>query len=144
MITWDTVYYDNNEPFLAQIQLLEDGTIILGFDNLNLLAGFNDDVLIGLSPGGGVTDPGSTDLTANMPFNSGTEATIYEFFTGNPPPIDLEQLNVFFTPNANGGWQVGNAAFSAPTMVPTLSQWALILLSLLLMGFGLKPSLLRN
>ncbi len=58
VITWNDHLYDNGQPILAQIQLLEDGTVILGYNGYDL-TGFNDDTLIGLSPGGGVADPGT-------------------------------------------------------------------------------------
>jgi hypothetical protein len=105
VITWNDLLFDNNQPILAQIQLRDDGTVVLGYDGYDL-TGFNDNTLIGLSPGGGVGDPGSTDLTASMPFNTGTEPTVYELFIGTPPPIDVDQTNVVFVPNGQGGWGV--------------------------------------
>ena len=103
VITWDDVLYDNSLPITVQIQLVDDGKVILGFNGWDL-TGFNDDTLIGLSPGGGVTDPGSTDFTATLPFNTGSEPTVYELFVGVPPPIDLDQQNIVFVPNGQGGW----------------------------------------
>lgn len=103
VITWDDVLYDNGLPITVQIQLVDDGTVIMGFNGWDL-TGFNDDTLIGLSPGGGVPDPGSTDFTAMLPFNTGTEPTVYELFIGTPPPIDLDQQNIVFVPNGQGGW----------------------------------------
>lgn len=105
VITWNDHLYDNGQPILAQIQLLEDGTVILGYNGYDL-TGFNDDTLIGLSPGGGVADPGSTDLTASIPFNTGTEPTVYELYIGAPPAIDVDQTNVVFVPNGQGGWGI--------------------------------------
>lgn len=105
VVTWNDILWDNSQPILAQIQLFEDGTVILGYDGYDL-TGFNDTTLIGLSPGGGASDPGSTDLSSSMPFNTGTEPTVYELFVGAPPPIDVDQTNVTFTPNGQGGWGV--------------------------------------
>jgi hypothetical protein len=103
VITWDDVLYDNGLPITVQIQLVDDGTVIMGFNGWDL-TGFNDNTLIGLSPGGGVADPGSTDFTATLPFNTGAEPTVYELFVGMPPPVDLDQQNIVFVPNGQGGW----------------------------------------
>jgi hypothetical protein len=103
VITWDDVLFDNGLPITVQIQLVDDGTVIMGFNGWDL-TGFNDNTLIGLSPGGGVPDPGSTDFTATLPFNTGAEPTVYELFIGTPPPVDLDQQNIVFVPNGQGGW----------------------------------------
>jgi len=79
VITWDTEFYENDGLVTVQVQLLDDGTIIMGYlsydDNRE-----DDDLLIGVSPGDGVSDPGITDLTSSVPFSSGAEPTIYEVF----------------------------------------------------------------
>jgi hypothetical protein len=103
VITWDDVLFDNGLPINVQIQLVDDGTVIMGFNGWDL-TNFNDNTLVGLSPGGGVADPGSTDFTATLPFNTGSEPTVYELFMGTPPPIDLDQQNIVFVPNGQGGW----------------------------------------
>jgi hypothetical protein len=131
VVTWDTVLYDNGLPVTFQLQLLENGTIIFGYDGLDLAGGFDDDTLIGLSPAGGVADPGSTDLSSGTPFSTGAEPTIYELFTGSPPAIDIDQSNLVFTPNGQGGWIV-NAELNA---VPEAG--ALGLLGLGLAGLGI-------
>ncbi|MBI1851028.1 MAG: hypothetical protein HYR85_11860, partial [Planctomycetes bacterium] len=113
VITWDTVLYDNNLPIRYQIQMKSNGVIILGYNGYSL-AGFNDDTLIGISPGGGAADPGSTDLSATMPFNSGAQPTIYELFIGTPPPIDVDQTNIVFAPNPTGGYRVTSTLCTPP------------------------------
>jgi hypothetical protein len=91
---------------LAQVQLLEDGTIIFGYNGVNQTAGQTADVLIGLSPGNGVADPGGTDFSAMVPFDSMMEPTIYQLFSGAPPDVDLDDTNLVFTPNGMGGFNV--------------------------------------
>lgn len=105
VITWNDRLIDNGQTIVAQIQLFEDGTVIFGFDGYDL-TGFDDTTLIGLSPGSGASDPGSTDLSASMPFNTGTEPTVYELYVGAPPLVDVDQTNVTFVPNGQGGWGV--------------------------------------
>ena len=95
---------------LAQTQLLENGTIIFGYNGIDLRNAANDandDVLVGISPaGGGITDPGSTDITTTAPFHS-AEPTIYELFVAaSAPPVDLDGGNVIFTPDGGGGFNV--------------------------------------
>ena len=79
----------------------------------------NDDILIGLSPGGGGADPGSIDLTATS--DSGSEATIYELFTDDPPSVDLQNSTITFTPNGSGGFGIAVTAggFEVPTEIFT-------------------------
>lgn len=141
VVTWDTVLFDNDGPISVQAQLFADGTIILGYNGF-LLAGFNDDTLIGVSPGGGVADPGSTDLTASVPFDSGAEGTVYEFWIGAPPAVDVDQTNIVFTPNGTGGWDVDdNAPLPPPapgatTAISTLNGPGLAILLLLMLFVG--------
>lgn len=107
VITWDTILFDNSAPIEAQVQLYDDGRIVMGYNGFDL-AGFDDDTVVGVSPGGGVTDPGSTDLNAVPQFSTGAEPTVYELWAGAPPPIDIDQTNIVFTPNAAGGYIVGD------------------------------------
>ena len=103
---------------LAQVQLLEDGTIIFGYNGINQTAGQNADILIGLSPGNGVADPGSTDFsTIVMPFDSMMEPTIYQLFSGAPPggtDFELDDTNLVFTPNGMGGFNVDDTLLKPP------------------------------
>ncbi len=108
VVTWDTATFWSDSPVRIQLQLLEDGTIIMGYDNYIFTVDDDENVLIGISPGGFVTDPGSSDYTASAPFDSGTEPTIYEFFEYiPPPPVDIaEDSNIIFQPNGSGGFNV--------------------------------------
>jgi hypothetical protein len=99
---------------LTQVQLLEDGTIIFGYNGIKQTTDQTADVLIGLSPGNGATDPGSTDFSATAPFDSGTEPTIYQLFSGAPPPVDLDDTNLVFTPNGMGGFNVDDTLPDPP------------------------------
>ncbi len=78
VVTWDTVFSGGYGPVLVQAQLFEDGNIIMGFHNLQQTCG--NDILTGVSPGGGVVDPGSTDFTAQASFSSGSVPTVYKVF----------------------------------------------------------------
>jgi hypothetical protein len=93
----------------AQVQLLEDGRIIFAYNGIGITNSLATDLLVGISPGGGVADPGSIDLIAasKMSFDSGTEPTIYELFSpAFPGAGDLVDLNFIFTPNGFGGFVV--------------------------------------
>jgi hypothetical protein len=120
VITFATGFSDcvNNAcSTLAQVQLLEDGTIIFGYNGIAQTANQTSDILIGLSPGNGVADPGSTDFSATVPFDSGMEPTIYQLFTGAPPGgVDfvLDDTNLVFIPNGNGGFNVSDTLPDPP------------------------------
>ncbi len=91
---------------LAQLQLLEDGSIIFAYNGIVQTVNQSSDILVGVTPAGGATDPGDADLSAT-PFDSGTEATVYEDFISVPPaPFDLDDSNVIFTPNGTDGFLV--------------------------------------
>lgn len=140
VITWDTEFFDNSEPITVQAQLFEDGVIVLGY-NEYVLAGFDDDTLVGVSPAGGASDPGSSDFTTDIPFDTASEPTAYEFWTGDPPPVDIDQTNIVFTPNGQGGWEVSNSIAgtpppTGPVNVPALGQVGLLILMLLMLGLG--------
>jgi hypothetical protein len=95
---------------LVQTQLLEDGTIIFGYNGIDLVNPLNDvntDVLVGISPANGANDPGGTDIGNTAPFNTGAEPTVYELFIAASAPLfDLDGGNVIFTPNGGGGFAV--------------------------------------
>ena len=101
---------------LAQVQLLEDGTIIFGYNGITQTNDQLSDVLVGISPGGDAVDPGGTNLSNNNPpIDSGGESTIYELFSSLPPPaFDLDDTNLIFTPNAAGGFTVSDSMTTPP------------------------------
>ncbi len=116
VITWAVGDNDCSGPechVLVQVQLLENGTIIMGYNGIVLTGSVSDDVLIGVSPGGGAADPGGADFTAAIPFDSGSEPTIYEFFPdAGPPLVDVDNSNIVFTPNGSGGFMVRHTLLS--------------------------------
>lgn len=101
----------------AQVQLLEDGSIIFGYNGIGITVSLTADLLVGISPGGGTADPGSIDLIAasKVPFDSGNESTIYELFSpAFPGSEDLKDLNFIFTPNGIGGFIVSETMANPP------------------------------
>jgi hypothetical protein len=105
VVTWDSHFAAGPGLATAQLQLLANGTIVTSYRCLDRVGGAGD-ALVGLTSGGGATDPGSTDLSASLPFDSGTEATIYQFFPANPPSLDLAGKSLVFEPNGRGGYHV--------------------------------------
>ncbi len=95
---------------LAQVQLLENGTIIFGYNGIDLentLNNVTEDLLVGLSPVIGATDLGSANIGDTAPFNSSAGDAVYELFeAASAPPFDLDGGNVVFTPDGGGGFNV--------------------------------------
>jgi hypothetical protein len=113
VVTWSTVQFSGRRPVRVQVQMKSDGTIIFGYDGVDL----RDDalnVVVGLSRAGGAADPGSTDLSTAMPFHSDSQGTIYESFLGPNAAFDLDQTNVVFNPNNSGGFRVTRALCRPP------------------------------
>jgi hypothetical protein len=111
VVTFVTGFSDcaaNECSVLTQVQLLEDGTIIFGYNGVVQTDSQGSDILVGVTPGSTITpDPGNTDLSKEAPFNSVTETTVYEvFLSASAPPFDLDGGNVVFEPNGVGGYQV--------------------------------------
>jgi hypothetical protein len=98
---------------LTQVQLLEDGTIIFGYNGIVQTASQTSDVLVGVSPGNGVADPGTTDFGATVPFDSALEPTVYQLFTP-PQDFDLDDTNLVFTRNGIGGFDVSDTLPDPP------------------------------
>jgi hypothetical protein len=99
----------------AQVQLLEDGTIIFGYNGIDQTPSQDSDILVGVSPGGGLMDPGPTDFSTSLPLASGAQPTVYQLFASVPPPaFDLDDTNLVFTPNGMGGFDVDDSLADAP------------------------------
>lgn len=116
VITFATGFSDcaNNAcSALVQVQLLEDGTIIFGYNGIVQTVNQTSDILIGLSPGNGATDPGNTVFSADVPFDSMLEPTIYQLFSP-PQDFDLDDTNIVFTPNGMGGFNVDDTLPDPP------------------------------
>jgi hypothetical protein len=115
---------------LVQLQLLGQGnkyarpagTIIFGYNGIIQTASQSSNILVGLSPGNGAADPGNTDFSTSfetrlLPFSSGT--TIYELFSAttspaSPPPFDLDDTNIVYTPNGTNSFDVSDTLPNAP------------------------------
>jgi hypothetical protein len=54
------------------------------------------DALVGVTEGGGATDPGETDLSAGGAFSA--NGTTYEQFTGSGDDFDLDLSTLVFAP----------------------------------------------
>ena len=69
---------------LAQVQLIEDGTIIFGYNGIDLddtASAITADLLIGVSPADGADPPLlPTDFSTDLPFTSLIQPTVYELF----------------------------------------------------------------
>lgn len=99
VFTWNAIgsFEDEFAPFTFQLQLLEDGRIIFGYNGISpTVDNLDEDLVVGLSPGNDVPDPGENDYTADSPFAGGD--TIYEVFREGLEPFDLDQANLVFTP----------------------------------------------
>jgi len=112
VFTWDGVpeFSGSDHPNSTfQIQLLSDGRIVFGYQTLHPLT--SHDLLIGVTPGGGVTDPGEVHFLTAVPFNTGTTGSVYELFTTGES-FGLDGVALVFTPNASGGWDVSTTGSS--------------------------------
>jgi hypothetical protein len=116
VITFATGFADcayNACSTLVQVQLLEDGTIIFGYNGIVQNDNQTSDILIGLSPGNGAADPGNTVFSTDVPFDSMLEPTIYQLFSP-PQDFDLDDTNLVFTPNGMGGFNVDDTLPDPP------------------------------
>jgi hypothetical protein len=115
VVTWDSLFYSSRGQATAQLQLLANGTIVTSYRCFDRLDGASD-VLVGLTTGGGATDPGSIDLTASLPFDSGTQSTMYELFPYGSSSLDLAGKSFVFEPNGRGGYHVDAIGSAAGTV----------------------------
>jgi hypothetical protein len=151
VFTWDGVpEFASDLPNTFQVQIFDSGQIILGYDVLHPMpTDHRHHGIVGVSPGGGASDPGEVDFTALPPVhNTGAEPTIYEFFargpngaTGpDPDPFDLAtpMRNIIFTPNGQNGFIVEQL------IVPEPSCLLLVAAGLLSAGLRRQPRLRRT
>src|SRR5207247_1073800 len=80
-----------------------NGLVIFGYMSASQVT---HSVLVGVTPGGGVSDPGSVNFSSAIPFSTGAVGTVYELFS--PNTFDLTGTNLVFTPDGLGGWLVSN------------------------------------
>lgn len=129
VFTWNEVgaYDEELHLFTFQIQLLATGQIIFGYNgilnneecNEDLLESLNEGILVGITESTGADDPGGSDLDSGQ--FSTSSSTIYQLWCFDEADscdgdragptnraFDLDYQNVFFTPNAGGGFLVSN------------------------------------
>ena len=97
VFTWDNVEtWGSSSDVTFQIQLHVNGDITVVYDQITT----NDtshDFLVGLSPGGGVPNPGETDLSTAIPLQT-SEETVYELFTDLQAQFDLDFTSINYSP----------------------------------------------
>src|SRR5262249_44276949 len=62
VITWDSRFFHHGGLATAQLQLFSNGTIVMSYRCVDFMGAMPDEVLVGITPGGGAQDPGGTDL----------------------------------------------------------------------------------
>src|SRR5262249_26344495 len=127
--------FGTTTPYTFQMQLLSTGRIVFGY-NLFPTPAAADNILIGVTPGNGAADPGSSDLLNGTPFISSV-GTVYQFIAGPAiGPLALstfEGSNVIFDPNGSGfnvTTQTTAAAVPEPGTFGMLGMGAVALLAL--------------
>lgn len=110
--------YGPGGAYAAQAQLFANGSIVFGYSGDSIP--ISHTTLTGISAGGGVADPGETELNGGT-FGTGAALAVYDVAAAGT--FDLNGQNVFFTPDGAGGYTVGNTA-----AVPEPASWALMLM----------------
>ncbi|MGB5442285.1 MAG: hypothetical protein WBN57_06625, partial [Gammaproteobacteria bacterium] len=110
---------------LAQVQLIEDGTIIFGYNGIDLddtASAITANLLIGVSPVY-LADPlvPSKDFSTDLPFTSLVQPTVYELFTP-ATGFDLDDSNIIFIPNKTGGFFLVTADDTSLTSPPVSTE----------------------
>lgn len=102
VITWaNAVHYSNNPPiFTFQAQLFDTGEVKFFYSGS--AQNYNTVPICGISRGGGVADPGVTDLSVGASGTSTSQIVYQTFTTANT--FDLQTTGVSFVPNAGGGY----------------------------------------
>jgi hypothetical protein len=129
VVTWMGVgTYENkfaSETF--QVQVFNNGRIVFGYNGIseNTTDNFDCDIHVGLTQGGVAELPVPVDFS-DLPFASGP--TVLDLFLYGEDPFDLDQTNIVFTPDGQGGYLIA---------VPTPGATGLL-------GLGLFASLRRR
>lgn len=99
VITWDAVpQFAETNALTFQAVLNADGSFQLNYretSTFDTSTGSGDNVLVGVSQGGGATDPGEISY-ADYPFMTAGDATIYSFFDG-PTELPSVQPRIYST-----------------------------------------------
>ncbi|MEO0480335.1 MAG: hypothetical protein AAF196_12715 [Planctomycetota bacterium] len=101
LFTWqDVTLFGSSSTFTFQAEAFSDGVVVMRFDDR--MPVFSNDGLTGCTEGGGVADPGATNLSAGA--QSLGNPTIYEVFLS--ANNDLFNGELVFTPDGQGGYDV--------------------------------------
>lgn len=119
VFTWVGSEYGGGGGYAAQAQLFANGNIIFGYSGDSIPN--RHTTLTGISAGGGLADPGETELTGAA-FSTGANRAVYDVAAANT--FDLNGRNVYFTANSQGGYTVSNDPIAG---VPEPATWALML-----------------
>jgi V8-like Glu-specific endopeptidase len=84
MVTWAGVpQFGANDAHTFQAQFLANGEIVISYAAANA----SIDALVGFTVGGGVSDPGPIDLTASVPFSTGSGGQPVGLGAGSNPVL---------------------------------------------------------
>lgn len=108
VFTWDEIgtFQNTDAPFTFQLQILESGQIIFGYNGISeITAEFIDtDVHVGLTEGNLNEFPSEVDYSSDSPFF--TDDSVLELFEYDKETFVLDGQNVIFTPQEEGGYRV--------------------------------------
>lgn len=100
VMTWSQVpeFGSTTNRNTFQVQLYPDGRIVLGYQVL----ASGQSVLVGYSRGGGVADPGPTDISAAMPFTTGSGIRPVDLARGTGTPNIGTTVNLLVSGQPSG------------------------------------------
>jgi len=145
LLTWEGNEYGQSDTYRAQAQIYADGRIAFAYDTPHAPAGI---ALAGITTGGGVGDPGSTNFTGASLSVSGVQA----IYMGGGPGLFANAISVTFTPDGDGGYRVeghvpplpdpvdggGGTGGGPGSAAPEPAAWALMILGLGLSGGAIR------
>jgi hypothetical protein len=107
VFTWDATpeFGRPGSSNTFQLQLRSDGSLVFAYVNLNFTL-FGHNILTGVTPGNGASDPGSTNFASRVPFST-SNGTVYQFFSPGST-FNFNGNALIFTPNGSGGWDVAD------------------------------------
>ncbi len=133
VITWDQVpEYSSQGQNSVQVQMYADGSFSIAIREWTMPG--THDILVGVTPGGGVADPGEVDFTGPSPVLSLNDPTVYEFYDNPNDSRDVAGRTLYFLPSGSNGWvvfdqpQCSAAGFSTygtgcPLRGPVAYEW---------------------
>lgn len=107
--------------FTLQMQLTAAGDATFWYSPTTSITANWRTAVAGISPGFGAADPGSTNFSAALPLQTGTQPVVYEQWSGGT--FDLAQRTIEFLPNGLG-W-LGLDRGTCPFVASTLSSYAM-------------------